>query len=76
MMKHKRTKPATKIAKALEFLRTNKKATPYAAAMHAGISPTAVYKRLKVDAAKKDGICPCCGKSLFFLNQENGGQAK
>lgn len=66
-MKHKpKRQPVTKIATALEYLKAHKSATPYAAAIHAGISPTAVYRRLKLDAAKKDGICPCCGKSLFF----------
>lgn len=54
----------TKVAKALAYMAAHPTATAYAAAQHANMVPTALYKRLKADEAKAKGVCPCCGRPL------------
>ena len=51
-----------KVLKALKYLETHPGATAYEAAKHAGVSATNVYKRVKLDQAKKAGLCPHCGQ--------------
>lgn len=46
---------------AMEFMAANPKATPYAAAKHAGIEPSVIYRAL---AARARPRCECCGQPI------------
>ena len=52
----------TKVSKAIAYLQANPGATAYAAAKHAKCSPATVYAKLNADRAKREGVCPECGK--------------
>lgn len=45
---------------ALLYLKEHKDATPYAAAVHFDLDPSAVYRALKRAAQNR---CPCCGQT-------------
>ena len=50
----------SKVSIALQYLKDHPEATPYAAAKHAKLAPTSLYRRM----IKDSGICPSCGKPL------------
>jgi hypothetical protein len=58
----KLAKPKT--TQAVDYFNANKEKgiTVYAAAQKFGISPAAVYKRIKLLAETADARCPCCGQ--------------
>ena len=52
----------SKISLALAYLAAHPGSSAYAAARHAQLNPSALYKRLKLIEAHEAGRCPTCGK--------------
>lgn len=59
MSTRKPRKTRTQIA--LDYLTANPKATPCAAAAHAGVAPSVIYRAI---AARARPRCPTCGQPI------------
>jgi hypothetical protein len=56
--------PLSKTQQALEWLRENPGETRYAAAIKFGLSPSTVWRAMKVATETERKRCPCCGQLI------------
>lgn len=54
----------SKTQQALQWLRENPGATPYAAAKQFNLSPSTVTRALNVAKSTAEKRCPCCGQLI------------
>lgn len=58
------SRATTKTAKGIALFDAHPDWSPYKCAMEAKISPSAIYKALRLREAALDGTCPTCGQRI------------